>query len=268
MNVKFSEFLSNPVYHAAAVFLDTKNYQYNSADVIFESAATVHQQFSSVLKANFCDVKKLRQEFGILYTHVTTFLSKSTNEQAWQQLFASQTSLSISNILHIAEICIALPVGSADLQIIFSRFSTIVERGHLPLKNKSIENDLTVGLNDFDNFQPGRYDAIIDEFLINYHGGVRKISAGPQGCAKSHHPFKRKMDSPDDSEPSLKKNRLFLPSEIKTEVELVTDSQHEEQQADCSYTPYTDDDFQSSSDDSLDSSDYSSPSEHNMCSWC
>ncbi|XP_041364478.1 uncharacterized protein LOC121379880 [Gigantopelta aegis] len=271
LNVKFSDFLNNPVYHAAAVFLDTKSYQYNSADVIVESALMVHQHFSSVLSANFCEFRKLRQEFGFLYNHVTTFLSRSTNEQAWQQLFASQSSLSITNILHIAEICIVLPVSSSDLQRIFGRFSRIVSRSSLPLKNESIENELIVGLNDFDNFHPGRYDAIIDEFLRHHQGGINTKSAHPPGHVKSEHPFKRKRHSQSDSELSLKKNHLFLPSEIKTEMQpemelsaSVTDTPYVEQSR-ISYTQDTVDNFEPSTDDSsFDSTDFSSASEDNM----
>ena len=92
---RFDAFLSDPVYKAAAVFMDTKSYKFKSTDEFIESINILSTHFHPLLEANGCEIPKLNQEFGCLHTHVVTFLSKSTIEQTWQQLFELQIEMAL-----------------------------------------------------------------------------------------------------------------------------------------------------------------------------
>ena len=145
-----------------------------------------------------------------MHTHVKTFLSKSTNEQIWQQLFSSQAPLSIGNILHIAEICIVLPISSADVERVFSSFARILSVKRLSLRNLAIENTLIAASNDFEGFKADRYQSVVDDFL-HYHpdGEIRKRA--PHLSAHKTHKRQKRVKS---AACCRKRNCLFLPDSL------------------------------------------------------
>ena len=77
LDKRFSAFLYDPVYKAAAIFMDTKLYKFKSTDEIIESIEVLTNQFLPLLEANGCEIPKLNQEFRVLFSHVVTFLSKA-----------------------------------------------------------------------------------------------------------------------------------------------------------------------------------------------
>ena len=201
---RFAAFLSDPVYKAAAVFMDTKSYKFKSTDEFTESIDVLSKQFLPLLEANGCEISKLNQEFRCLHTHVVTFLSTSTIEQTWQQLFELQSELALKNIIHIAEICIVLPISSADVERVFSSFARTLSKERMSLKNDTIENLLIIR-SDKTNIKTKSYKFIINKFLTeNPDGNARKKSPH-----KSHLPraTKRKLTEIDqNSKPLRKKN--------------------------------------------------------------
>ena len=76
LDQRFSAFLDDPVFKAAAVFMDTKSYKFKGTDDIIESIDVLVKQFLPLLEANGCEVPKLNQEFRCLHTHVVTFFIK------------------------------------------------------------------------------------------------------------------------------------------------------------------------------------------------
>ena len=245
---RFAGFLNDPIYHAAAIVLDAKNYKFKSCEEVYSSVSVIEQHFSSLLKVNDCDVMKLRQQFSCLFSHVTTFLSKSTNEQIWQQLFVLGRELAITDILHIMEICIVLPVSSADIERVFSSFAKTVSKERQSLKTATLENILVVRHNDFDGFNPSRYEKIVKEFLENNPDGTVRKGA-PRVCGYKKHNRKPK------NKPKNKKNCLFLPESLTGEGKSSM-TQESESTTDSSDT---DSDFlDTDSDTEEDTSEYSS----------
>ena len=209
---RFSAFLYDPVYKAAAVFMDTKLYKFKSTDEILESIEVLTKQFLPLLEANGCEIPKLNQEFRCLFSHVVTFLSKSTNEQAWQQLFQLQREMALKNILHIAEICIVLPISSADVKRVFSSFARTLTKERMSLNNQTIENLLIIR-SDNSDIKTKNYSSIIDRFLIeNPDGTIRKKCPPLSGFKQRNQKRKSK-----DGQSLRKKNCLFLPNNIPNE---------------------------------------------------
>ena len=227
---RFAAFLSDPVYKAAAVFMDTKSYKFKSTDEFIESINILSTHFHPLLEANGCEIPKLNQEFGCLHTHVVTFLSKSTIEQTWQQLFELQIEMALKNIMHIAEICIVLPISSADVERVFSSFARTLTKERLSLKNDTIENLLIIR-SDKSDIKTKNYKNIIDKFLTeNPDGTIRKKSARLGS--------KRKPSKKVEKNNTLrKKNCLVFPTNISNEspceidpvvVEGASDSEDDE----------------------------------------
>lgn len=70
--------------------------------------------------ANGCQLSKLKCELDTLREHVTKFLPSVTPIRTWPQIFAMKHALGVQNILHVIEIGIALPIGNAESERVFS----------------------------------------------------------------------------------------------------------------------------------------------------
>lgn len=66
------------------------------------------------LLRNRCDVPKLKSEAEIIFNHVKNFGSNKQFSKTWSMLFSLKHELGIGNILHIAEISIALQICNAE----------------------------------------------------------------------------------------------------------------------------------------------------------
>ena len=165
-----------------------------------------------MLEANGCEIPKLNQEFRSLHSHVVAFLSKSTNEQTWQQLFQLQRELALKNILHIAEICIVLPISSADVERVFSSFARTLTKERMSLKKQTIEYLLIIR-SDKRDIKTKKYSSIIDKFLTeNPDGSIRKKCP-----TLSDFNQRNQLRRDKDGQSLRKKNCLFLPNIIPNE---------------------------------------------------
>ena len=98
---------------ASATFLDTQSFTCLEFDEILASAIKIKDHYSEQLAANGCNIDRLNAELRILYSHVKKFLSNVTPSKCWPRLFKLK-GLGIKNILHIAEICITIPLSNAE----------------------------------------------------------------------------------------------------------------------------------------------------------
>ncbi|KAK6168655.1 hypothetical protein SNE40_019847 [Patella caerulea] len=144
VNIKqrFSNFTDNPIYSAVANLLDTKGYQFKDEADIKQSIPLLIEHFSTVLAANCCDTLKIQHEFDTVHLQVKTFLKNSSSHNVWPQLFQSRLDLAIDNILHLAEIAIVVPISSAEVERVFSKFVKILTKDRQSLKNQSVRGVL------------------------------------------------------------------------------------------------------------------------------
>ena len=90
------------------IFLDTMSFEKMGETIIADNMNEIAMKFRHQLMANGCVIKSLDKELPILLAHVEGFLSSVSPSKAWNILFEKKNSLGISNILHIAELCIVL----------------------------------------------------------------------------------------------------------------------------------------------------------------
>jgi hypothetical protein len=124
----------------------------------------------SNLKQMVPNLQKLKDEFHILYSHVIKFLSKSSVSCCWPQIFRLKNGLGLHDILHIAGLCIVIPLSNAECERIFSFLwhQLTIEGGCLG--NDTLE--LILQLRSDKDFSPERYNHTIELFLSQYPDGT------------------------------------------------------------------------------------------------
>ena len=75
---------------------------------------------SRVLKANDCKIDLIPSELEALYEHTTRFLRGKSSNKTWPHLFTHQEQLGVTNVIHIAEISIAMPALNAETESFLS----------------------------------------------------------------------------------------------------------------------------------------------------
>ena len=129
------------------------------------------------------------------------------------------------NILHIAELCIVIPLSNAECERIFSFLWRQLTKERRRLGNDTLE--LILQLRSDKDFSPERYDHAIELFLSQYPDGtVRKRKRHVDGHT---YPSERKKVNQNEL-PSLIEFRNFLDREesIKNiDLELISSSEEE-----------------------------------------
>ena len=172
---RFSPMLDDPVFIAMATFLDTGNYKHQqSSDELFDnSVKLIYDRFETLFQANGCDKTLLKTEFRTLFTHVTTFLKNMSSTKCWPQLFQLQDSLSLRNILHITELCIAIPLSNAECERVFSFMWRIYNKDRASMSHETLERLLQLRIDS--DFSAKNYMHAVELFLTEYpDGSVRK----------------------------------------------------------------------------------------------
>ena len=67
-------------------------------------------------------------ELMTMYEYVTTFMTKTSSEKCWQQMFVLKEKLQIQNILQLVEICLVIPISNAEVERVFSSFTKMMTR--------------------------------------------------------------------------------------------------------------------------------------------
>ena len=81
----------------------------------------------------------------------------------------------ITNVLHIAELSLAIPLSNAESERVFSFLWRIFSTERQALKNTMIEHILRLRCDQ--DFSEQRYEHAIDFFLMEYPDGtVRKVN--------------------------------------------------------------------------------------------
>lgn len=86
----------------------------------FFKVSVIVTKFKSLLIPNGCQLTKLECELDILREPVAKFLLCVTPIRSWPQIFALKHALRVHNILHVIELGIALPIGNAESERVFS----------------------------------------------------------------------------------------------------------------------------------------------------
>ena len=107
-------------FSAIAIFLDSESYRHIGAETIKINLNTIVNRFRSLLEANNCEIEKLHSEFETVFDRVNLFLPNVSPSKVWPNLFTKQKDLNIENIIHVAEICIAVPSSNAETERVFS----------------------------------------------------------------------------------------------------------------------------------------------------
>ena len=102
----------------------------------------IKDHYSEQLAANGCNINCLNAELQILYSHVNKFLSNVTPSKCWPCLFKLKEGLDIKNILHIAEICISIPLSNTECECIFSFLWRHLTKDCLSINNETLERIL------------------------------------------------------------------------------------------------------------------------------
>ena len=234
LTTRLGPLLEDEIFVAIALFLDTTSYSKLNVEMIKEKLLVISKRFEKLLLANGCDITKLLSEFEMLFDHVTLFLSTLSASKAWPNLFSKQVELGIENVIHVAEICIAMPLSNAETERVFSFLWRVFSKERQSLKNKALENALI--LRSETDTSPNRYGAAIDMFLnVHPNGEVRKNSRRPDGY-----------------EPRPKKARKELSGSSATRAieNLVSSDEEEEEENEIpSVDEISDDDWTSSEDE-------------------
>ena len=166
---------------ASATFLNLQYFSCSEFDEILPSAIKIKDCYSEQLVANGCNIDHLNAELRILCSHVSKFLSNVTSSKCWPRLFKLKEGLGNKNILHIAEICISIPLSNAECKHILSFLWRQLTKDRLSMNNKTLERifQFRFGTGDYSIKQ---YDHAIDLFLTEYPDRtVRKKQKQPDG---------------------------------------------------------------------------------------
>ena len=74
-----------------------------------------------------------------MFTHIRKFLSENSPLCCWPQLFQLKSGLGLKKILHIAEICIVVPLSNAESKQIFSYLWCQSSNEQLSLNHQTLE---------------------------------------------------------------------------------------------------------------------------------
>ena len=99
-----------------------------------------------VLKHSFrlMDVTKDLFTDRTLFTHVTTFLKNMSLTKCWPQLFQLQDSLSLQNILHIVELCIAIQPANSECERVLSFMWRTFNKDRATMSHETLEKLLHI----------------------------------------------------------------------------------------------------------------------------
>ena len=217
---RLESIVENPVIKAMAVFLDARSFNLKSVEDVYENVKVIVNHFEKQLTANNCDLTALEREFEQLYEHVNLFLQTKESHAVWPQLFMCKHELGISNILHVAELSLAMPLSNAESERVFSFLWRVLSKERKSLSNSALENILRLRCDQ--DFSPQRYSHAIELFLSEYPDGtVRKGSRRVDGITQPSK--KRKCND---------KSVVELLDDLVSddEIEVVSDDQIDEQE--------------------------------------
>ena len=187
---RYAPMVNDDFFTATAKFLDTESYIHVEFDDLYENVNVITKRFGELFTANGCDLDRLKGEFRILVSHVNKFLSKSSPNRCWPQLFKLKVGLGLRNILHIAELCIAIPLSNAESERVFSYLWRQLTKERMSLNHDTLENILQ--LRSSNNFEVESYDQAIDLFQLSVNIQMALCERGQDDLTDMNTPQKEK----------------------------------------------------------------------------
>ena len=136
------------LFNALVKILDTEVYpEQGLCDNAYgeDEVKSVIDRFRDLLCTNVCDFMKIECEWDELkQLVVTTDLKNMTYVNVWAKLFSSSKKESLSNILHVAEIVLVVPISNATLERMFSTMTCVHSDWRNCLGEKRVENLLRI----------------------------------------------------------------------------------------------------------------------------
>jgi hypothetical protein len=110
-----------------------------------DEVKSVIDRFRDLLCTNGCDFMKIECEWDELkQLVVTTGLKNMTYVNVWAKLFSPSKKESLSNILHVAEIVLVVPISNATIERMFSTMTRVHSDWRNCLGEKRVENLLRI----------------------------------------------------------------------------------------------------------------------------
>ena len=131
------------LFNALVKILDTEVYPEQGLDDAYgkDEVKLVIHRFHDLLSTNGCDLMKIECEWEELKQFVvTTGLKNMTYVEVWAKLFSSSKKESLSNISHVAEILLVVPISNATLERMFSTMNHVHSDWRNCLGEKRVEN--------------------------------------------------------------------------------------------------------------------------------
>ena len=170
---RLSSVVEDPLFKAMATFLDTPSYLFHEFGDIASEFDVIVNWFKILLEANGCAVARVKEELETVVDHVKQFMPRNAASKVWPYLFSCQNELCITNVLHVAEISLSIPLSNAETERVFSFLWQVFSKDRQALDNCTLEN--IIRLQSDKDFSPERYEHAIDLFLSTYQNGtVRK----------------------------------------------------------------------------------------------
>ena len=140
---------SDSVFNALVKVLDTELYPQTEANDSstygLEELRLLVKRFQEILTANGCDVMRIESEWDDVKELVaTTGLKDARYTDTWAKLFTCSKKDSISNILHLVEILLVVPISNATLERMFSAMNRVHTDWRNCLGEKRVENLLRI----------------------------------------------------------------------------------------------------------------------------
>ena len=138
---------TNNLFNALVKVLDTEVYPEVGVDDAYglDEVRLLVERFHVLLTANGCDVEKIESEWDDVEEMVVTTGLKGTHYiDVWAKLFTSSKKEALSNILHLMEILLVVPVSNSLLERMFSTMNRVHTDWRNCLGEKRVENLLRV----------------------------------------------------------------------------------------------------------------------------
>ena len=119
LSARLSSVVEDPLFKAMAMFLDTPSYQFHEFGDIVREVNIIVNWFKILLEANGCIVAQIEEELETVIDHVKQFMPRNAASKVWPYLFSRQNELCITNILHVAEISLSIPLSKAETERVF-----------------------------------------------------------------------------------------------------------------------------------------------------
>ena len=186
--------LENEMFKAICIILDSESCPFPSFDIIYDEVKVIVEHFKSLLLANNCSIDHLKEELEVFHDHIIRYVSKSSSERCWPIIFCIGHDLAIHNLLHVLEICLAVPLSNAESERVFSLLWHTFSKEQQSMKHDTLE--ILLCIRSDVNLHEEWYSDAADMFLNEYPDGtVRKRKRHLQGhkyplcqvSKKTHH---------------------------------------------------------------------------------